>query len=190
MSPELRLMLSPREAYATLARASGRGTLLTAVRRPLIVALVLGVSTAMSGTGHVTPALLFSTTACWSFLVIIQAAIALTLVAGPARRTVGLARAIDLYFAGHAPWSLWMLAAAAWSPSPIGRPALPLLVAAAVPLVMTPRILSAYFREVLEMDPRDAFARAAAQQAMTWVTFVVLFGTAVALTPRVLEWFA
>jgi hypothetical protein len=190
MSPELRLMVSPRETYATLARVSGRGTVVTAVRRPLIVALVLGVSTAISATGHVTPSLLFSTTACWSFVVVIQAAIALTFVAAPARRTVGLARAIDLYFAGHAPWSLWMLAAAAWSPSPIGRPVWPVLVAAAVPIIMTPRILSAYFREVLEMDPRSAFARAAAQQAMTWAIFVGLFGTAVALTPRVLEWFA
>jgi hypothetical protein len=183
-------MVSPRETYATLARAPGRGTALTAVRRPLIVALVLGVATAMSGTGRVTPALLLSTTVCWSFVVVIQAAIALTLVAPSARRTVGLARAIDLYFAGHAPWSLWLLAAAVWSPSPIGRPLLPLLVAAAVPFVLTPLILSAYFREVLEMDPREAFVRAAAQQAMTWVTFVVLFGTAVALTPRVIEWFA
>jgi hypothetical protein len=190
MSSELRLMVSPRDTYAMLARVSGRGTVVTAIRRPLIVALVLGVSTAMSGTGHVTPALLFSTTACWAFVVVIQAAIALTLVAAPARRTVGLARAIDLYFAGHAPWSLWMLAAAAWSPSPLGRPVLPVAIAAAVPLIMTPRILSAYFREVLELDPRDAFARAAAQQVMTWGTFVLLFGTAVALTPRVLEWFA
>jgi hypothetical protein len=160
------------------------------VRRPLVVALVLGAATAMSGTGHVTPALLVSTTACWSLVVVIQAAIALTLVTAPAQRTVGLARAIDLYFAGHAPWSLWMLAAAAWAPSVLGRPVTPLLVAAAVPLIMTPRILSAYFREVLEMDPRDAFARAAAQQAMTWVTFVVLYGTAVALPPRVLQWLA
>jgi hypothetical protein len=183
-------MISPRDAYATLVRASGRGTVLTAVRRPLVVALVLGVSTAMSATGHVTPSLLLSTTACWSFLVVIQAAIALTLIAGRARRTVGLARAIDLYFAGHAPWSLWMLAAAAWAPSPIGRPVMPVVIAAAVPLILTPRILSAYFREVLEMEPRDAVARAAVQQAMTWVTFVVLFGTAVALTPRVLQWFA
>jgi hypothetical protein len=190
MSPELRLLIAPRDAYATLARASGRGTLWTAVRRPLTVALVLGAATAMSGTGRVTPSLLFSTTACWSFVVVIQAAIALTLVAGPARRTVGLTRAIDLYFAGHAPWSLWMLAAAAWSPSPIGRPVWPLLAAAFVPLVLTSRILAAYFREVLEMDPRDAFARAAAQQAMTWATFVVIFGGAVALTPRVLAWFA
>jgi len=183
-------MMSPRATYAALARASGRGTVLTAVRRPLVVALVLGVATAMSGTGHVTPALLLSTTACWSIVVVIQAAIALTLVAAPARRTVGLARALDLYFAGHAPWSLWMLAAAAWSPTALGRPTMPLLLAAGVPLVMTARILPAYFREVLEMDPRHAFARAAAQQAITWVTFVVLFGTAVALPPRVLEWFA
>ena len=75
MSPELRLMVSPRDTYAALARVSGRGTALTAVRRPLIVALVLGVSTAMSGTGHITPSLLFSTTACWMFVVVIQAAI-------------------------------------------------------------------------------------------------------------------
>ena len=190
MSPELGLMIAPRDTYAALARASGRGTAWTAVRRPLTVALVLGLATAMSATGRVTPALLLSTTACWSFVVVIQAAIALTLVASPARRTVGLARAIDLYFAGHAPWSLWMLAVAAWAPSPIGRPVTPVLIAAAVPLVLTPRILSAYFREVLEMDPRDAVARAAAQQTMTWVTLVVLFGTAVALTPRVLQWFA
>lgn len=183
-------MISPRTAYATLARASGRGTAWTAVRRPLTVALVLGVTTAMSTTGHVTPALLLSTTACWSFVVVLQAAIALTLVVSPARRTVGLARAIDLYFAGHAPWSLWMLAVAAWSPSPLGRSAAPLLYGLAVPFLLTPRILSAYFREVLEMDPWDAVVRAAAQQTMTWVTFVVLFGTAVALTPRVLQWFA
>ena len=183
-------MVSPRAAYAALARASGRGTAWTAVRRPLTVALVLGLATAMSATGHVTPALLFSTTACWSFVVVIQAAIALTLVASPARRTVGLARAIDLYFAGHAPWSLWMLAAAAWAPSPLGRPDTPLLLAAAVPLVLTPRILAAYFREVLEMDPWDAVARAAAAQIMTWVTFVLLLGTAAALTPRALQWLA
>ena len=57
----------------------------------------------------------------------------------------------------------------------------PLLVAAAVPLLLTPRIVKAFFQEVLEMDPRHAFARAAAQQAISWGAFVALFGTAVAL---------
>jgi hypothetical protein len=145
---------------------------------------------ALGSTRHVTPALLLSTTLCWTVVVLVQAAIALTLIAGPARRTVGLARALDLYFAGHAPWSLWLLAAAAWAPAPLGRPVYPIAILAAVPLVLTPRILAAFFREVLEMDPREAAARTAAQQVMTWVTFVILFGTAVQLVPRVLEWFA
>ena len=76
-----------------------------------------------------------------------------------------------------------MLAAVAWAPSAIGRPWTPIVVAAAVPLILTPRIVSAFFREVLELDPRRAMAR-------TWVTFVSLFGIAIALVPRVLEWFA
>jgi hypothetical protein len=165
-------------------------TPLTSLRRPLLVGLVLGVSAAMGATGRVTPALLLSTTLCWSFVVVLQAAIALALIAGPARRTVGIARALDLFFAGHAPWSLWMLAVVAWAPSPVGRPFTPVLIAALIPLVLTPRIVSAFFREVLEMDPRHAVSRAAAHQAVTWLTFVILYGTAVQLVPRVIEWLA
>lgn len=171
-----------------MARASARGTLLTAVRRPVLVALVLGVSVAQAATGHVTPALVATSMLCWSFVVVLQAAIGLGVMAGAARRTVGIARALDLYFAAHAPWSLWLLAAAAWSPSPIGRPIEPLLAAAAVPLFLTPRMMNAFFREVLDMDPRHARARTVAQQAMTWVSFVILYGTAVAWMPRLLEW--
>lgn len=190
MSPEIRLLVSPGATYASLARVSARATPLTAFRRPLLVALVLGAAAAIGATRHVTPALLLSATLCWSFVVALQMGIALLLITGPARRTVGLPRALDLYFAGHAPWSLWMLAAAAWGPSPIGRPTLPIAIAAVVPFVLTPRILSAYFREVLELDPRHAIGRTVAQQVMTWATFVILFGTAIQLVPRVLEWFA
>lgn len=190
MSPELLLMVSPRPTYALLARRTGRPALLAPLRRPALVALVLGVTAAMGATGRVTPALLLSTTLCWSFVVVLQAAIALPLIAGPARRTVGVARALDLFFAGHAPWSLWMLGVVAWAPSPIGRPLTPVLIAAVVPLALTPRIVSAFFQEVLEMDPRHATSRALAHQALTWGTFVMLYGTAVQLVPRVVEWFA
>jgi hypothetical protein len=188
MSPEMLLMVAPRRTYALLARRTGRVTLLTPLRRPLLAALVLGASMAMDATGRVTPALLLSTTLSWSLVILLQAAIALPLIAGPARRTVGLARAFDLYFASHAPWSLWMLAVAAWAPSPVGRPVTPVAVAALVPLILTPRIVSAFFREVLELDPRHAMARTAVQQSVTWLMFVFLFGTAVQLVPRVIGW--
>jgi hypothetical protein len=187
VSPELQLIVSPRDAYARLARTRSRGGLLTALRRPALSAVVIGAAIALGATGHVTPRLLFSTTLCWGFVIVLQIAIAVPLIAGPSRRTVGFSRALDLFFASHAPWLLWLLAAAAWSPSVLGRPLAPLLVSAVVPLALTLRTIVAYFREVLELDPRHAHVRTAVQQAATWGIPLVLYGTAVAFWPRLLE---
>src|SRR5437763_4035347 len=132
MSPELGLLVAPRRTYAALA-SSAPLSAVAALRRPLLAALVIGASVAISATGRVTPALVLSTTVMWSYIVLLQLAIALPLLAAGARRTVGLARAVDLFFAGHAPWSLFALAAAAWVPSPLGRPLWPLAAAIAVP---------------------------------------------------------
>ena len=188
MSSELRLIVSPRDTYARLARVpSGIGPV-GALRRPLVAAIALGVSVAIAATGHVTPVLVLSVTICWTLAMAIQAAIAIALIAGPAQRTVGLWRAFDLFFASHTPWSLWFLAAAAWAPSPLGRPLTPVLVAAVAPLVLTPRIMTAFFREVLEMDPRAARARTVVHQAVTWLALGALAAWAIALPPRVVEW--
>jgi hypothetical protein len=187
MSAELRLIIAPRDTYARLARGRSRIGPIAALRRPLLVALVLGASAAIGATRHVTPALLFSTTACLAFVVMLQLAIVVPLIAGPSRRTVGLSRAVDLFFASHAPWSVWMLAVAAWAPSPVGRPFAPVWVSAIAPMLLTPRMVSAFFREVLELDPREAAMRTVAQQAITWALFLLLAAFAVALWPRVLE---
>jgi len=189
VSAELRLIVSPRDTYARLARTRSRGGVLVALRRPALAAVVIGAAIALGATGHVTPRLLLSTTLCWALVVVLQVAIAVAVIAGPSRRTVGLSRALDLFFASHAPWSLWLLAAAAWSPSPLGRPLTPVLVSAVVPLGLTVRMLAAYFREVLELDPRHARLRTIAQQAATWGIPLALFGTAVAFWPRLLEMF-
>jgi hypothetical protein len=188
VSAELRLIVNPRRTYARLARRRAAAGPPGALRRPMLVAIVLGASLAIAATGHVTPRLLLGTTALWAFVVLLQIAIALPLIAAPARRTVGLARALDLFFASHAPWSLWMLAAAAWAPSPVGRPLLPLVVAALAPIALTPRMISAFFREVLEMDPRHARARTIAHQATTWAVFLILVASVIGFWPRVQEW--
>lgn len=181
--------MAPRATYAALARLPSPGHGVTAFRRPLLVAAVLGASFAIAATRHVTPALVLSTTVCWSFVVALQIAIALTLIAGPSRRTVGPARALDLFFASHAPWSLWILAAAAWAPSPLGRPMTP-LATAILPAVLTPRMIAAFFREVLELDARHAIVRTTAHQAITWGLLIALYGWSVALWPRILQWLA
>jgi hypothetical protein len=187
MPSELHLIVAPCEVYRRLARSRGRIGAGRALRRPALVALVLGATVAIGATRHVTPALLLSTTACWAFVVLLQLAVALPLIAAPARHTVGLPRAIDLFFASHAPWSLWMLAAAAWGPSAVGRPLAPVLIAALAPLVLTPRMIAAFFREVLELDAREARLRTLVQQAATWGIPLALYATAVGFWPRLLE---
>lgn len=187
VSPELGLLFSPRATYAALAREQVRVSALTALRRPALAALVIGVSVAIGSTGRATPALVFGTTVTWSYIVLLQLLIAVPLIARGARRTVGLARAIDLFFAGHAPWSLLALVAAVWTPSPGGRPFWPLIVALAVPLVLTPRIVVAFFAEVFGMDRHAALRATVVHQFVTWTVFGVLFWIVNAVSPRALQ---
>jgi hypothetical protein len=187
VSAEIALMLNPRRAYAALVRERGRVPAVVSLRRPLLVAVVLGVSVSIAATGRATPALVLGTTLSWSYIVLLQLAIAVPLIAPGARRTVGLARALDLFFAGHAPWSLLALAAAVWAPSPIGRPMWPLVALTIVPVALTPRIVAAFFGEVLELSPRDARRMTILQQALTWAVLVAIFWVVSALTPRLFE---
>jgi len=188
MTAELRLMAAPRPAYAALARAGHRIGPLASLRRPLVAALILGASMTMAATRQAAPAILLSTIACWGSVIVLQIVIALAVIAGPARRTVGIPRALDLFFASHVPWSLWMLFSVAWAPLPGERSLLVVLVAALAPIVLTPRMIAAFFREVLELDPRRAVLRTGVHQAITWTAFVLLYGSAIALVPRILQW--
>jgi hypothetical protein len=188
VTPELRLVAHPGDTYAALVASPVRIGPLAMFRRPAFVAFVLGCSVAMAGTRHLTPLLAVSAAACWSVLVVGQVAIALGLFAQSASRTVGIPRALDLFFASHVPWSLWMLAVAAWAPVPGVRAFTPVLVAALPPMVLTPRIIAAFCREVLGMDRREAIARTTMHQVLTWGLLVAVYGWAVALWPRIVQW--
>jgi hypothetical protein len=187
VSAEIGLILAPRDTYAALVRTPVALSVLTALRRPALVAVVLGVSVSIAATGRAGLGLAASTTLAWSYVVAVQIAIAVPLLAREARRTIGLARAVDLFFAGHAPWSLFALLVAAWRPSPAGSPVWPLEVLAIVPAVLTARIVAAFFSEVLALDRRSARRRTIVQQALTWTVFVVVNWAASAFTPRLLE---
>lgn len=185
MSPEIRLLVAPDATYAALARARVEIGAIRALRRPLLVGVVIGVSMALSATRHVTPSLVVSTTVLWSVVVLGQAAIALAVI--PRVSAVSRTRAFDLFFASHLPWSLWLLFDAAWAPAMLGRPAVPLWFASVPPLVLTPRMIAAFFRQVCGMDRRRAVIRTLLQQALSWGLLIALFGAAVAIWPRVLQ---
>ncbi|HEY2434890.1 MAG TPA: hypothetical protein VGI12_19620 [Vicinamibacterales bacterium] len=187
MSPELGLIIAPRTTYAALVRLPAHASFLLALRRPLLVAIVLGVSVAISATHAVNPLLVASTTIAWSYVVALQMAIALPLVAGPSRRTVGLPRALDLFFAGHAPWSLFALLVAAWGLATSTESIWPIVAAALLPCALTARIVHAFFREVLALDAAAALRRTVTQQALTWAIVVAINWAASAFTPRLIE---
>jgi len=181
MSPEIALIVAPDRTYSALAARASPSGIAQALRRPLLVAVVIGTSTVLSSTGHVTPSLVFSTTAILSFIVIGQILIALAVTAVPAAKRIGRSRSLDLFFASHAAWSLWMLASC-W----IDLPFRLWLAVAIAPAILTPRMIAAYFREVLGMNRRTAAIRTIVHQAVTWGLFVTIYGAAVAIWPRIL----
>jgi hypothetical protein len=188
ISPEIRVMVSPVRAYATYAPSLTQSGLWIAIRRPLFVALIQGVAISMVATRTVALPVVLGATACWTMAAVVQLLAAAPLLAAAHRRGVNLTRAIDLLFLGHAPWSLWLLAAAAvmtWGAQSSGLPWIVILTMV-VPAAITARIVYAFSRGVLAMERRAALRHAALHQTIIWSAFVAFIAAAVALWPRIL----
>lgn len=188
MSPELRVMFAPSGAYASLAALPAGAGRLVAIRRPALVALVIGTVSALSATERVTLSLVASGVISWSVVPALQMATAACVMrsAGPPGLSMG--RRLDLWFMGHGPWSLWLLAACAflvWPPD-TRHFELKLVATAIIPAVWTARIARVFCSTVLQDTRQQARRRTALHQAMTWaivITYVTLAGQ---LWPRFL----
>jgi len=179
-------MTRPSRTYADALAAPAPGAW-GGIRRPALVALIVGVSTAVSSTGHLTIGLLVSGFLCWTFVPLLQIATAAAVMRPPASRPMPLSRRLDLWFMGHAPWSLWIIAAGfvlAYAPGR-WRVELPIVATAAIPIAWTNIIAAAFCRVVLGDPPGVARARTAIHQAVTWTIALLYFAYAVALWPRV-----
>lgn len=163
---DLSVALTPVAAYRRLVASRPASSWSRALRRPALCMLLVGTSVAIASTGRISPTLLASTTISWSWVVLLQLAIAMAMVQ-PLPRGIDRAfpRALELWFSGHAPWTIWLLLLA-----PVARlfPDLPveaLVVSMLVPIVWTARIAAAFSRVVLGRTAVESWARAAAHQA-------------------------
>jgi hypothetical protein len=138
LTPDLRLLLAPSATYRSIAArpaAMASRAWMRVVARALIPAAIAGIATTISATGRMSWSLAASGVACWSFLTVLQAATAAAVVA-PSVRGTERSRALDLFFLGHAAWSLWLLiATAAMVVSPRDLPMDLVFASALVPLV-------------------------------------------------------
>lgn len=163
---DLRVAIAPHTTYQQLQRAHVTTTWPGALRRPALWALLVGTSVAAAATGGVSPVLVLSTTLSWCWVVVLQLAIAMAMVQ-PLPRDVDRAfpRALELWFAGHAPWTIWLLVLV---PVVRLRPDLSveaLVLSMLVPMAWTARIAAAFSQVVLGRTAAESWIRAVAHLA-------------------------
>lgn len=183
-------MCAPMRSYERLLEQRERASMAVALRRPALLAVVIGASLTMSATGRADAPTLLSVTLYWSVVPAMQLLIALVLVRSASGRLVSMSRAIDLCFMANGPWSLWFVASAGWSlfTLPLARPMAAVLLAAAIPGAWTPVLMFSFCRTVLNDPAPRALRRTIAHQAAIWTIVVVAIAEAVQLWPRILAW--
>src|SRR5262245_35637092 len=111
-SLDARVLVRPASSFGSIGARAAGGRVWTACRRPLVLTVVLACIVSLLASGTLTLRLVLSASTYWVTTPLAET-LALAIVLGRRRDRVGLPRAIDLFFAGHAPWTLLLLAIAA-----------------------------------------------------------------------------
>jgi hypothetical protein len=195
VTPDLRLLVAPSETYRAVAQAAAGDpshAWSRAVARASGAAVIAGITTAAAATGRITWSLALSGALCWSFIAVVQMTAAAAVIAPStrgkgARQGPSLPRAIELFFFGHAAWSLWLLLSAAFLVAVPGLARTDIVVATAVlPFAWTAVVVFAFFRQVLQLERVNAAIWTAIHQSLTALVFLLYVGWAVQLWPRLL----
>jgi hypothetical protein len=160
LSPDARVAFKPEATYHALVTEAAPAPWL-ALRRPALVLLVIAVSVSIASVHQITLSLLLTTAAAWGAILVIQIAIGAVVIASARARRVGFAHALDLWFAGHLPYSLWILMLPILTVVPVATPHEVMGLSIVVPLVWTTSIVSAFCRVVLGLSPAAARRRVA-----------------------------
>ncbi|HUK35030.1 MAG TPA: hypothetical protein VLV86_14020 [Vicinamibacterales bacterium] len=173
LSSDARVALRPDATFRELIAERPPG-FWRALARPALVLLVIAVGLPIAAVHQVTVKLVLTTAAAWSFIVVVQMAIAAAMIASAPSRRVSFLHAFDLWFAGHVPYSLWILAIPLVTAVPAGTPHELMGLAFIVPLVWTTVIVAAFCRVVLGLAAADASRRAALHLATVVIVVAAL----------------
>ena len=177
-------MLHPRTEYARLAAAEADAPWLRALRVPALLAGMLGLLNATDAAGHVTASLVASEIVAWIFIPLLQLLTGSVLIASAGARRVTFPRAVELLFAAHRPWSLWLAAVTIFqtiNPDPTI-----VIGSGAVPMAVTVVLLLAFGNEVLGLNSREVRVRVFAHQAATVLLIVTYIELATRLSVRII----
>jgi hypothetical protein len=182
-SHDLQVMLRPAAAYRALAQQPAAAGKWLAVRRPLLLVLILGCTISFAASGRLTLRLVLPAIVYASLAALIEV-LSLAVVRRRAFSNPGLpsfSRSIDLFFAGFAPWLVWLLAfAAVWAfASPVNAfrwtgPRWDLYVVGAIAL-WSCYVDFCFFRYVFQSTRRRAALSLLIQRALSWILAAIIF---------------
>jgi hypothetical protein len=172
LADDVAIALAPSRTYARLVEHLEPISWWRALERPALVLLVIGVASAISSTRRVTATLVTSTMLLWTFVIAVQMVAGLGLVLSSRTHRVSTPSAIDLLFAGHLPWSLWVCLAGGWYAADWPFALVVVGCAAVGALIWTLRIVSTFITIVLGASHRERWVRLLAHQAFTWFAAV------------------
>jgi hypothetical protein len=169
---DLRVALAPRETYGELMREPADAGWRRALERPALVAVIVGTALTLSSADRVPIGLVAMAILTWSFVPMLQLLVG-AIVSGIApARSISMARASELLFMAHLPWSLWVLVMTglpAFTNVPL--PQSVQVVSLLIPGVWTSMIVLAFCRAVLSCTTRGARWLTGLHQTMIWVLF-------------------
>lgn len=139
--------------------------------RPALSLLILACAVSIMASGRLTLRLVLPALVYGSFVPLLQM-LSLAIV----RLPMPWRRAVDLFFAGHLPWSAWVLASALlWDLVPtreLFRYAGAWRWSALIPLLWSAHIDYGFFRQSAAPHP---LLRLVAQRAICWIPGALLF---------------
>jgi len=179
-------MLRPGSTYAGAAAATSDGGWWILLRGPLSIALAIACLISILTRGYLAPGLVAGGVIAWSFVPLAEVA-GLAVVWRGRRSEITFATAVDLFFAGHAPLLLWLLASVIFWHSVDPQP--PEIFRAwglsLVPITAWSGYVDFQFLRHVAGMKRPGWCLFV-QRAVCWTLFVAVFG-GVSLWPGLLE---
>jgi hypothetical protein len=180
-SIDARVLVRPNRELQSLASAvpQTRSSLWIALRRPLFLTFVLACAVSLIATSVATFRLIGATAVWWTFVAIAEI-IALAAVTWQRRGSRSFAALTDIFFTGHAAWTLLILLVAAmlaFAPPQYWRLIIvgPTVVGILVVVAWSAYVDVCFFRHVCGATLGRAIAQVAVQRFIAWTLILWIF---------------